>query len=91
MSEQSQQWEQQWAQVVAKACSDEAFRKRLLAQPAAALTEVGVAMPEGKQLKVVENTDQLVYLVLPAKADVELSEDELAIVAGGFALNFKDL
>jgi len=76
--------EKQWAQVVAKAWSDAAFKKRLLTQPAAVLKEAGVDVPEGLQLKVVENTERLAHLILPpAPAGAELSEEALARVAGG--------
>ena|SRR5208282_2303409 len=72
----------QWAQVVARAWADAAFKKRLLAQPTAALKEVGLEAPEGFQVKVVENTDRLAHLVLPP-APGELAEEELERVAGG--------
>ena len=80
----TQQQQHQWAQVVAKAWSDEAFRTRLLAQPAAVLKEAGLDVPEGCQLKVVENTERLVHLILPPKPSTgELSDEQLAAVAGG--------
>ena len=36
-----------WGQLVAKAWKDPAFKKRLLAQPAAVLKEEGIEMPAG--------------------------------------------
>ena len=80
----TQQQQQQWAQVVAKAWSDEAFKKRLLAQPAAVLKEAGADVPEGLQFKVVENTERLVHLILPLKpSTAELTDEQLEQVAGG--------
>jgi hypothetical protein len=78
------QQQQQWAQAVARAWSDEGFKKRLLTQPAAALKEVGVEVPAGLQLKVLENTDNLVHLILPPRPGPgELTDDQLAKVSGG--------
>jgi hypothetical protein len=76
--------EKQWAQVVAKAWSDAAFKKRLLAQPEAVLKEAGVVVPEGVQFKVVEDTASVRHLILPPKPDsCEVSVEELAAVVGG--------
>jgi hypothetical protein len=69
--------------VVAKAQSDSEFKKSLLSDPAAALSAAGVAIPAGVTVKVVENTDNLVHLVLPV--DSSLSETQLSAVAGGFS------
>ncbi len=74
---------QDYAKVVARAWSDEAFKAQLLSDPAAALKEVGVAVPEGVEVKVVENTATLFHLVLPPRPDEELSDEALDKVAGG--------
>ena len=68
--------------VVAKAQSDAAFKKSLLADPAAALSAAGFSIPAGVTVKVVENTENVVHLVLPV--ETSLSEAQLASVAGGF-------
>ena len=74
----------QWGQIVAKAWQDDAFKKRLLVNPSAVLKEQGLEVSAGVQVRVVENTDQVIHLTLPAKRrDGELSEDELENVAGG--------
>lgn len=75
----------QWGQIVAKAWQDDKFKNRLLAEPAAVFQEFGVEVPAGVQLRVVENTDQVVHLTLPAEPrEGELSDDDLENVAGGF-------
>jgi hypothetical protein len=77
-------FEFQWGQMVARAWADPAFKAKLLADPVAVLKENGLAPPAGLQLKVVENTDKVLHLVLPVKpAPQELSEEELHRVAGG--------
>lgn len=74
----------QWGQIVAKAWQDESFKQRLLANPAAVLSEQGLEAPAGVQLRVLENTDKIVHLTIPAKPNAaELSDAALDAVAGG--------
>ena len=40
-------------------------------------------MPAGGELRVVENTDKICYLALPAKPSDELTPSQLQGVAGG--------
>jgi hypothetical protein len=73
--------------VIAKCWSDDDFKKKLLADPAATLKAEGVKfeLPAGMTLKVVENTDKVFHLMLPAQpSSDELSEEDLSHVAGGF-------
>jgi nitrile hydratase alpha subunit len=62
--------------IIAKAWSDPAFKAKLLADPHAALKELGVAVSAGKTVKVVENADRQLHLVLPPKPAGQLSADE---------------
>ena len=73
-----------YAKVVAKAWGDEAFHAQLLADPNAALAGEGIEAPDGKKFAVVEDTADLVHVVLPARP-TELSDDDLDAVAGGFS------
>ena len=52
------------ARVVAKAWTDPAYRKRLLADATSAVAELGYAGPEGGHLVAVENTDRVHNLVV---------------------------
>jgi hypothetical protein len=82
---EAQTWEETqkaWNKVIARAWSDQLFKERLLRDPAKALKENGIKVPEGEAVKVVENTPKMVHLVLPARPD-ELSDEELDQVAGG--------
>ena len=74
-----------WGQVVARAWSDEAFKRRLLAEPGAVLGEQGLELRAGVEVRVVENTAEVVHLVLPAPPEGELSEEQLDRAAGGNA------
>ena len=73
-----------WQQIIVRAWSDEVFKKRLLADPAAVLKESGLEMPEGVQIRMVENTDKVIHLVLPRKTDSgELEGEDLEQAVGG--------
>jgi hypothetical protein len=74
-------------QVIAKAWMDDSFKQMLLADPAAALKQEGITVPDGVMIKAVENTDKVFHLVLPPKpADGELMDEQLDAVAGGFTI-----
>ena len=68
--------------IIAKCWADEAFKTKLLADPAATLKAEGAEVPAGLTVKAVENTDQVFYLVIPAKP-TDLSDEDLDKVAGG--------
>lgn len=72
-----------WNQVVAKAWTDPAFKKRQLTEPNAVLLEHGLEFAAKPKLHIVENTDDAVYLVLPSQRSEELSEADLERVAAG--------
>jgi hypothetical protein len=73
-----------WQQLVARAWSHPAFKAKLLADPAVVLKTNGLTVPAGVTVKVLENTDAVLNLVLPVKPVAEeLSEEELHKAAGG--------
>jgi hypothetical protein len=73
--------------IVERATSDSAFRQQLMSDPRGALeAELGVSLPLGVNVNVVEESTSDYYLVLPAAgaaAGAELTEEELGAVAGG--------
>ena len=69
-------------QLVARCWADEGFKKKLLADPAATLKAEGAVLPAGLTIKVVENTDKVFHLVIPAKP-ADLSDEDLDKVAAG--------
>jgi len=76
--------QEQWNQIVTRALTDAAFKQRLVAEPVKVFEEQGIAVPAGVEIRVLENTDSVVHLTLPASAAAgELSENELASVSGG--------
>ena len=72
--------------LIEKSIEDEAFRRRLLADPKAAVEqELGTQLPEEVRVVALEETQDTIYLVLPSTpmAGGELSDQELGSVAGG--------
>ena len=75
---------QKTAAIIAKALKDDGYREELLANPKHAIQqEFGKELPLGLEVRVVEESSNVVYLVLPPKPVVELSETDLEAVAGG--------
>ena len=78
--------------LVQRSLQDEDFRRRLLDDPKAAVEqELGKRLPEGVQVRVVEETAETIYLVLPSASAVgqggEISDEQLQSVAGGRGLD----
>ena len=74
--------------LIEKSFRDEAFRQQLLREPKSAVEqELGGQLPEGIEVRVVQETAETLYLVLPtASSGVssgELSDEDLEAVAGG--------
>ena len=75
--------------LVQRSLQDEEFRQKLLDDPRETLEqELGRGLPEGLQVRAVEETKDTIYLVLPFASAVggqggSLSDQELDAVAGG--------
>ena len=75
--------------LVQRSLEDEEYRQRLLDDPKAAVEqELGTRLPEGVEVRAVEETADSIYLVLPSASPLggegaELSDQELEVVAGG--------
>jgi hypothetical protein len=76
---------QKWLQLVAKARSDKALKDRLMNAPAVVLQEHRMKVRPGTDVRVVENTDKVAYLILPPNS--ELSDSALDKVTGGSDLS----
>ena len=78
-------------EVLLRAHSDPAFRQQLLADPRAALQATfGLEMPPETEIQVLEETPSRFYIVLPSET-AELSDEEVARVAGGAVDYFSPL
>jgi Nitrile hydratase, alpha chain len=56
-----------FSHIVARAWSDENFKKRLIAKPEEVFAEYALDVPAGTTIRVVENTDTTMHFILPAK------------------------
>jgi hypothetical protein len=79
-------------QLIEKAWKDAAFHQALLTDPQGAVErELEAKLPAGLQVKVLAETPDTFYLVLPAKPDRaptgELTDQQLEAVAGGWSGN----
>tara|TARA_B100000900_G_scaffold76957_1_gene61614 strand:+ start:160 stop:441 length:282 start_codon:yes stop_codon:yes gene_type:complete len=73
------------ARLFAACWKDEALKARFMADPRTVLAEHGMPVPDGMDVKVVENADDCVHITMPAppSGHTELSDDELSNAAGG--------
>jgi hypothetical protein len=63
---------------------DEALKARFIADPKAVLAEFDIAVPDGIDVNVVENSDNCVHITMPAApGGNDLSGEELSAAAGG--------
>ena len=74
--------------LVQRSMEDEDFRQKLLDDPKGTLEqELETQLPEGVEVRVVEESAQSIYLVLPSASPLgqgeELSDQALEEVAGG--------
>jgi len=76
-----------YAKLIAKAWSDETFKHRLMTDPTDALADIGVAIPDGVQVQVLQDTSDKMHLVLPAAPDNgSVKDQELERISGGMTV-----
>lgn len=75
---QQDNWQKQWGALVAKAWSDDNLKARLIDDPPTVLQEHGIELPFEVELKVLEDTDQVYHLVIPASPAGDLIDEELS-------------
>ncbi len=63
--------------------SDAGFRSRLLSDPHGILNEKGFDIPKELEVRVVANTDELFHIAFPLDPNATMSDEALALVAGG--------
>ena len=76
--------------IISKAWEDANFRKELIVDPIKTiekLTGIKLVLPEGKSLVIADQTDKSkIYVNIPSEPEVEnmeLTEEQLEVVAGG--------
>ncbi|MBQ72694.1 MAG: NHLP leader peptide family natural product precursor [Planctomycetaceae bacterium] len=73
------------AQLFAACWKDEALKARFMNDPKAVLAEYDIPVPDGMDVKVVENADDCVHITMPRPParHMGLSDADLATAAGG--------
>ena len=75
----------QLAELFAACWKDDALKARFMSDPKSVLAEYGMDVPDGMDVKVVENADNCVHITMPMAPDGnDLSDEELSAAAGGF-------
>ena len=83
-----EEFQKAFGKLVAKAWADEEFKAKLLSEPMMVLQENEITIPDGVEVKVIENTDTTIHLILPAASvEEELSDDDLDSVSGGHPID----
>jgi hypothetical protein len=65
MEETREEQGKKYAKLIAKTWSDESFKERLLSDSRAVLEAEGISVPPGVDVKVLEQTDAQVFIVIP--------------------------
>ena len=71
MEETREEQGKKYAKLIAKAWSDESFKERLLSDSRAVLEAEGISVPLGVDVKVLEQTDTQLFMVIPIKPEGE--------------------
>jgi hypothetical protein len=80
--------QKKFAEIIAKAWTNESFKQRLLMHPKQTLEQEGVHT-SSKDVKIVENSHNTTYYVLPEKPKGNLSDRELREIAAAEAAIIK--
>ena len=75
----------QLARLFAACWKDEALKARFITDPKTVLAEHGIPVPDGLDVKVMENAEDSVHITMPAppRGHADLSDEELGKAAGG--------
>ncbi len=71
MEETREEQGKKYAKLIAKVWSDEAFKERLLTDSRAVLEAEGISVPPGVDVKVMEQTETQLFVVIPPKPPIE--------------------
>jgi hypothetical protein len=67
--EQIKEHRKKIAKVIAKAWSDRSFKEKLFSDPKEVLEANGISLPTDLEVKVVEQTNKLIYVVIPFRPE----------------------
>lgn len=66
-AEQADQQAKVYGRIVSRTWTDETFKQHLLADPTTVLKAEGIQAPEGIELRLVEDSDTVMYVALPVE------------------------
>ena len=75
-----------YGKLVAKAWSDDNFKAELMSDPMKVFCKNGIEVPEGIEVRMVENTADTMHFILPPEPSSELTDEELEGASGGIEL-----
>ena len=73
----------QFRALVQRYHADPDYRRQVEADPVATFREQGIELPSDIAVRVLANTDDTFYMVLPPDPNMDLGDEMLAAVAGG--------
>lgn len=76
--------QKQWSELFKRYYMDETLRARIRGgETSEVLSEHGITVPEQFEVRFVENTDDVTYVIFPSDPNRLLSDEQLSDVAGG--------
>ena len=84
MDETREEQGKKYAKLIAKVWSDEAFKERLLTDSRTILEAEGISVPPGVEVKVLEQTETQLFVVIPQKPlneQFEVMTERIAAIA----------
>ncbi len=77
------EFQKAYGKLVVKAWSDDDFKTKLLSDPMKVFKENNMEVPEGIEVRMVENTQDTMHFILPPEPSDELIDIQLDGAAGG--------
>lgn len=69
-----------YEKIVAKAWSDKSFKETLFADPVTVFKEYNIEIPEGMEIRLVENTDKVLNFTFPLKPTDKQCDQNSAVI-----------
>lgn len=76
------EFQKAYGKLVAKAWSDDEFKAELLSDPMKAFSKNEIQIPDGIEVRMIENTAEIIHFILPPVPSDELSDEQLEGAAG---------
>ena len=73
-----------WKKILLAIWDDPNLKHSLLNHPEETLSKLGFKPPHNQSVKIHENTQDTLHLVIPQKPDTQLTDEALAHIVAGF-------